>query len=112
MKRIFFFCLVLAIIVSACSFNRTPTSKTTEADMSIEIKSDAFVSGQSIPAKYTCVGKNISPALRWNDPPAGTQSFALIMDDPDAPMGTWTHWVLYNIPADARNVQEDLPVKG
>jgi Raf kinase inhibitor-like YbhB/YbcL family protein len=83
-----------------------------EADMSIELKSDAFTNGQSIPAKYTCVGKNISPALSWNDPPAGTQSFALIMDDPDAPMGTWTHWVLYNIPAGARSIQEDLPVKG
>ena len=80
--------------------------------MSIELRSDAFTNGQSIPAKYTCIGKNISPALAWNDPPAGTQSFALILDDPDAPMGTWTHWVLYNIAADARSIQEDLPVKG
>lgn len=80
--------------------------------MSIELKSDAFVSGQSIPAKYTCTGKNISPALSWNDSPAGTHSLALIMDDPDAPMGTWTHWVLFNISADARSLQEDLPVTG
>ena len=57
-------------------------------------------------------GKNISPALSWNDPPAGTQSFALIVDDPDAPMGTWVHWVLFNIPADKRSLQEDLPVTG
>ena len=80
--------------------------------MTLEIKSDAFTSGQSIPAKYTCTGKNISPALTWSDPPAGTQSFALIMDDPDAPMGTWVHWVLYNIRADRRSLQEDLPVTG
>ena len=80
--------------------------------MSLSLKSDAFVNGQSIPAKYTCIGKNISPALTWNDPPAGTQSFALIMDDPDAPAGTWVHWVLYNIPADSRGLPEDLPVKG
>ena len=80
--------------------------------MAHELKSDAFVSGQSIPAKYSCIGRNISPALTWNDPPAGTQSFALIMDDPDAPMGTWVHWVLYNIRADRRSLQEDLPITG
>lgn len=84
----------------------------TEATMSLELTSDAFMNGQSIPAKYSCTGKNISPALAWNEPPAGTQSFALIMDDPDAPMGTWVHWVLFNIPANARNLQEDLPVTG
>jgi len=80
--------------------------------MSLDLKSDAFVNGQSIPAKYSCVGKNVSPALTWSDPPAGTQSFALIVDDPDAPMGTWVHWVLFNIPADQRSLVEDLPVTG
>ena len=80
--------------------------------MSLEMKSDAFVNGQSIPAKYSCMGKNVSPALTWNDPPAGTQSFALIADDPDAPVGTWVHWVLFNIPADERSLSEDLPVTG
>ena len=84
----------------------------TEADMTFQLTSDAFSNGQSIPAKYSCVGKNISPALSWNDPPAGTQSFALIVDDLDAPGGTWTHWVLYNIPAGARSLQEDLPIGG
>jgi Raf kinase inhibitor-like YbhB/YbcL family protein len=83
-----------------------------EASMSLELTSDAFANGQSIPAKYACTGRNISPALTWNDPPAGTQSFALIMDDPDAPMGTWVHWVLFNIPADRRGLEEDLPVTG
>ena len=80
--------------------------------MSLELSSDAFVNGQSIPAKYSCVGKNISPTLAWNEPPAGTQSFAMIVDDPDAPMGTWVHWVLFNIPADTRTLQEDLPITG
>ena len=80
--------------------------------MSLDLKSDAFGNGQSIPAKYSCSGKNISPALTWSEPPAGTQSFALIVDDPDAPMGTWVHWVLYNIPAGARSLPEDLPIKG
>jgi Raf kinase inhibitor-like YbhB/YbcL family protein len=76
--------------------------------MSLTLTSDAFANGQSIPAKYSCVGKNISPALAWNEPPAGTQSFALIVDDPDAPMGTWVHWVLLNIPVDTRSLQENM----
>lgn len=80
--------------------------------MSLELSSDAFSNGQSIPAKYSCTGRNISPALLWSEPPAGTQSFALIVDDPDAPMGTWVHWVLFNIPADRRNLEESLPVTG
>ena len=80
--------------------------------MSLELTSDAFTNGQSIPAKYACTGRNISPALSWSEPPAGTQSFALIVDDPDAPMGTWVHWVLFNIPPDRRNLEENLPVIG
>ncbi len=75
--------------------------------MSLQLTSDAFTNGQSIPAKYSCKGKNISPALAWNEPPAGTKSFALIVDDPDAPMGTWVHWVLFNIPAETRSLQEN-----
>jgi Raf kinase inhibitor-like YbhB/YbcL family protein len=111
MKRKILTCFVLAImLISSCTSTETPTTE--EATMSIELKSDAFLSGQSIPAKYTCTGKNISPALSWNDAPAGTQSFALIVDDPDAPMGTWVHWVLFKIPADARSLQEDLPITG
>ncbi len=74
--------------------------------MSLQLTSDAFSNGQSIPAKYSCIGKNISPALAWTEPPAGTQSFALIVDDPDAPGKTWVHWVLFNIAANTRNLQE------
>ena len=80
--------------------------------MSIQLTSDAFANGQSIPSKYSCKGKNISPALAWTEPPAGTQSLALIMDDPDAPGGMWVHWVLFNISASTRNLQEDLPASG
>ena len=74
--------------------------------MSLQLTSDAFANGQSIPAKYSCIGKNISPALAWNEPPTGTQSFALIVDDPDAPGRTWVHWVLFNIPVSTRNLKE------
>jgi len=77
--------------------------------MSLQLTSDAFTNGQAIPAKYSCKGEDISPALAWGEPPAGTQSFALIMDDPDAPVGTWVHWVLFNIPATARGLPEALP---
>ena len=80
--------------------------------MSLTLTSDAFANGQSIPAKYSCVGKNTSPALAWEVPPSGTKSFALIVDDPDAPMGTWVHWVLFNIPAGTRGLQESGQTSG
>ncbi len=75
----------------------------------MELKSRAFEPGAMIPAKYTCDGENVSPPLDWSDPPAGTQSFALVSDDPDAPVGTWVHWVIWNIPAGARALEENLP---
>jgi len=64
----------------------------------MKITSPAFTDGGILPAKYTCDGASISPPVQWQDVPANTKSFALIYDDPDAPAGTWTHWVLYNIP--------------
>lgn len=66
--------------------------------MAFQIESPAFKHQEQIPQKYTCDGKDSSPPLQWSSAPAGTQSFALIMDDPDAPMGTWVHWVLYDLP--------------
>ena len=74
----------------------------------MQITSQAFEAGGMIPAKYTCDGPDLSPPLRWADPPAGTQSYALIADDPDAPVGTWVHWVLWNIPAEASGLEENL----
>ena len=65
--------------------------------MSLRLRSSAFAQGQPIPAKYTCDGRNISPPLEWDAGPIGTASYALIMDDPDAPGGTWVHWVAWNI---------------
>jgi Raf kinase inhibitor-like YbhB/YbcL family protein len=84
----------------------------------MEIKSSAFGSGEMIAAKYTCDGANFSPPLEWAGSPAGTRSFALICDDPDAPMGTWVHWVIYDIPPTATMLaegitrQKDLPGGG
>jgi hypothetical protein len=74
-----------------------------------ELKSSAFLNGNAIPPRFTCDGSDLSPALSWNDPPAGTKTFALIMDDPDAPAGTWVHWVLYDLPASVRELPEGVP---
>ena len=74
----------------------------------LELKSSAFVSGSMIPSLYTCKGKNISPPLTWSGAPAGTKSFVLICDDPDAPILTWVHWVYYNIPASVTSLTEAL----
>lgn len=76
--------------------------------MAFEIKSPVFAEGENIPKKYTCEGPDLSVPLTWTDPPAGTKSFALIADDPDAPMGTWVHWVLYDIPAEVRQLPEGV----
>jgi Raf kinase inhibitor-like YbhB/YbcL family protein len=74
----------------------------------LELKSPAFVSGSMIPSLYTCEGKDISPPLAWSGAPAGTKSFVLICDDPDAPLMTWVHWVYYNIPASVTSLPEAL----
>lgn len=74
--------------------------------MTFELTSAAFAPGERIPTKYTCDGQDISPPLAWGDPPEGTQSFALIVDDPDAPVGTWDHWLLFNLSAETRDLPE------
>lgn len=76
---------------------------------SFQLRSPAFSSGEMIPAKYTCDGSDVSPALSWSEPPAGTKSMALIMDDPDAPGGTWVHWVLFDLPPNTRALPEAVP---
>ena len=85
-----------------------PAEEPTEPPMPFELTSPAFVHGDPIPVKFSCDGEDISPELVWGDPPEGTQSFVLIFDDPDAPGGTWIHWVLYNIPAEARGLAEGI----
>jgi hypothetical protein len=77
--------------------------------MAFTIRSPSFAHGEGIPEPYTCQGTNVSPPLVWDDPPAGAKSFALICDDPDAPAGTWVHWVLYSIPPEARKLPEGVP---
>jgi len=83
-----------------------------DSSLPFELISTAFEQGEPMPVKYSCDGDDISPSLAWGDPPSGTQSLALIMDDPDAPGGIWVHWVLFNIPPDLRELEEDLPITG
>lgn len=109
MRKILF---VFISFVTACSLSeravQEPT-KTNQQATKIELSSAAFANGQSIPKKYTCDGEDISPPLKWMNAPKETKSFALISDDPDAPAGTWVHWVIFNIPADVSELKENLP---
>ena len=76
--------------------------------MAFTLASAAFRDGAGIPVKYTCDDVDVSPPLSWSGAPAGTRSFALIADDPDAPAGSWVHWVLYNLPADVSELPENI----
>jgi len=78
----------------------------------LEIKSDAFKDGGRMPSQYACDERDISPPLAWSDVPAGTKSFALICDDPDAPSKSWSHWVVFNIPPDKTGLPENFPKVG
>ena len=76
--------------------------------MAFELTSSAFEHEETIPDKYGCDEDNVPPALSWSEPPADTESFVLIFDDPDAPGGTFTHWVIFNLPADTHDLPEGL----
>jgi Raf kinase inhibitor-like YbhB/YbcL family protein len=96
------------------AFRRMEQSRTvSEIAMAFALTSPAFRNGEKIPAKYTADGQNLSPPLAWNDAPAGTRSFVLIVEDPDAPNGTFRHWGLYNIPGERSRLPEggELGVK-
>jgi len=121
MKQVTFLLLAI-ILLSACAPSAPATPEPVIDDplgmedaFSIALTSTAFAQGQPIPPKHACTGdaasslKDVSPELSWGEPPAGTQSFALIMDDPDAPNNsTWDHWLVFNIPASARGLPESI----
>jgi Raf kinase inhibitor-like YbhB/YbcL family protein len=97
-------CVAMAVVLVTTGSVMTPP----ETRHKMELTSSAFKEGQPIPTQYTCDGKNISPPLRWKGAPAETQSLALIVDDPDSPTGIWTHWTLFNVPADVSELVEDF----
>jgi len=80
--------------------------------MTMILTSTAFRDNESIPTKFTCDGEDLSPPLAWSGVPEGAKSLALICDDPDAPAGTWVHWVLYGLPPDMASLPEGVPAKG
>jgi hypothetical protein len=79
--------------------------------MELTVSSTVFREGETIPAKYTCQGEDISPPIAWGEPPDGTRSLALIVDDPDAPGGVFTHWIIFNLPADTRQLPAAVPTQ-
>jgi Raf kinase inhibitor-like YbhB/YbcL family protein len=88
----------VALAFALATVSAAPLPRMTKGHM--QITSTAFKQGEPIPAPYTCDGDDTSPPLKWTHAPPGTKSFALIADDPDAPVGTWVHWVIYNLPPD------------
>jgi Raf kinase inhibitor-like YbhB/YbcL family protein len=99
----------LVMIVTGCSEAGGGASGEGGSSMSFQITSSAFQEGERIPSKYTCDGEDISPPLEWVNAPENTESLALIVDDPDAPVRTWDHWVLYNLPAASNSLRENVP---
>jgi Raf kinase inhibitor-like YbhB/YbcL family protein len=107
-QRTFLFaCFAVATCLAGALSCSTHPQQT--ASLSLQLTSTDFSSGGDIPKQFTCEGKDFSPALQWKEPPAGTQSFALIADDPDAPVGTWVHWVIYDLPPTQRSLAQDFP---
>src|SRR5712664_425158 len=114
--------LLMSLVLLGCA-NRPPASATRpqpsvqmpatnspqDKKMSIQVTSVAFKEGQPIPRQYTCDGVNVSPPLEWAGAPKTAKTIAIIADDPDAPSGTWVHWVLYNVPAENIGMVENLP---
>src|SRR5512144_2032192 len=99
--------IVLLLLLTGCQTPAIDTSNTAK----FKLSSPAFADNGSIPQRFTCQGDNVSPELNWSEAPAGTKSFALIVDDPDAPGGTFTHWVLFDIPAGTKQLAEGAGAK-
>jgi len=96
----------VALGPAACEKYKSDDKEATVVAMTL--KSDAVKNNERIPQRYTGDGEDASPPLEWSDPPAGTKSFALVCDDPDAPVGTWDHWVLWNLPGTLRKLPEGV----
>jgi len=104
--------VAVAFVCSILSFGmRGQEGKEKSAGPVLKLSSSSFEADGDIPAKYSCDGANSSPALAWTDAPAATQSFAVIVDDPDVPAKTVVHWVIYDIPGGTRSLPEGVPTK-
>jgi Raf kinase inhibitor-like YbhB/YbcL family protein len=105
--------LALAVACGGDSEEEAPpvaeTPAGAEDGVTFSLGSEAFPSEAAIPSRHTCDGEDVSPGLSWSDAPASTEAFALILDDPDAPGGTFAHWLLYNVPPDVSSLPEGVP---
>ena len=109
LKRIVVAAIASVLFLCSCENGKQADSGAVGGQkMEIKVTSSGFEAGGMIPSKYTCDGTDVSPPLKWESVPEGTKSIALISDDPDAPMGTWVHWVLFNLPADAGELAENI----
>src|SRR4030095_13732247 len=103
--RFYLFAIVIGAMTSVSCTTRTPEpSLSTEHAAKMEVSTSAFQNGQTIPSEYTADGKDTSPPLSWSGVPQNAKSLVLIVDDPDAPGGTWVHWLLYNLPAETKSL--------
>jgi Raf kinase inhibitor-like YbhB/YbcL family protein len=105
------FMLALSVALASGCRNSPETDSDLKGGVTMQLTSSAFREGETIPKQYTADGSDVSPPLRWTGAPAGTKCFVAICDDPDAPRGTWTHWVLLNLPADATELPEGVPAQ-
>jgi len=104
--KMLFAAALLAGFITACDKEDSPTHGDT---MKLHLTTTAFANGQPIPRRHAFDDDNLSPALQWSDVPPATKSLALICDDPDAPMGTWVHWVIYDLPPTTAGLAEGVP---
>ncbi len=96
-------------LMSACQGGKGPPSKTEGGQSPVLVVSEAFEGGGLIPVRYTCDGEDISPPIHWSGIPQGTRSLSLVCEDPDAPAGTWIHWVVFDIPPGLDGFREAVP---
>jgi Raf kinase inhibitor-like YbhB/YbcL family protein len=105
--------LVICMALASCGANDRSSGENAVENATLAkltLTSDAFQNGQPIPTQFTCDGADRTPSLKWDEPPAGTKSFALVIDDPDAPSGTFRHWGVFDIPASARSIGDNQHV--
>lgn len=108
----FVFITVLALSLSTIPTRNAAFASTFASDpepaMPLTISSPSFANGGDIAKQFTCDAADVSPQLAWSEPPAGTKTFALLVDDPDAPVGNWNHWTMWNLPANLRGLPEGV----
>ncbi|MCX5851615.1 MAG: YbhB/YbcL family Raf kinase inhibitor-like protein [Deltaproteobacteria bacterium] len=108
MLRTSIFIIMASAVFTFIADNGNGAFAAMKGGTAMQLTSSVFTEGSMLPARYTCDGQDISPPLNWKDVPAGTQSLTLISDDPDAPVGTWVHWVVFNIPPNAAGLDENI----